>query len=170
MIGQLIRRALYRYTASRPARLISRDGTPYLERYHLASLGPITAYLHRFVSGDGDTEVHDHPWRAVSICLAGGYTEERMRHLDPRAGWVSRAVRVTPWKPNALGLRSFHRIQCAEPDTWTLFIHGRRVKGWGFLSRPRLSGVVYHQPFPASDPQWWHDAPLGRDVEREPMG
>lgn len=47
------------------------------------------------------------------------------------------------------------RITGTQPETWTLFIHGPRRKFWGFLRPTEVStgtAVIYHQPFPPSDP------------------
>ena len=168
----MIRRALYRLTAGLRCRLISRDGRPYLERYYLGRIGPVTAYLHRFVGRDGDEETHDHPWRAASLVLAGGYREERAR-LNGAARPQIRLRRVR-WA-NALALHSLHRIAETEPDAWTLFVHGPRRKGWGFVrylaptdgTRP---ATLYHQPFPPWRGEDWAAAPLGRDAGRQPIG
>jgi len=170
----MIRRLLYKFTAGRPCRLISRDGTPYLERYYIGQLLGCTIYLHRFVSGDGDQEVHDHPFRAIALCLAGGYREERAL-LDPVQGWRRHYRLIFPGRINTIGLRTFHKICSTQRDTWTLFIHGPRRKGWGFLRNLGIDEhcshghvlVEYHQPFPLTTTEWWRDAPTGRDVGRE---
>lgn len=170
----MIRRILYRLTANLPCRLISRDGeSPYLERYFLFQLGPITGYLHRFVDADGDEEVHDHPWRAAALCLVGGYREERAV-LDSEQGWRSAYRRIFPGRINTIGLRDFHRISNPEPETWTLFVHARRVKAWGFLrtwfSKEGERITVYHRPPKKCDPLWWRKAPRGSEAGREPYG
>jgi len=167
----MIRRALYRLTAGLRCRLISRDGRPYLERYYLGRIGPVTAYLHRFVGRDGDEETHDHPWRAVSIVLAGGYTEERAR-LNGDQPPLIRLRRVR--RGNALALHSLHRIAETAPDTWTLFLHGPHRKRWGFVrylapTDGSRAATLYHQPFPPWRGEDWTDAPRGRDAGREPM-
>ncbi len=107
----MIRRALYRLTAGLRCRLISRDGRPYLERYYLGRLGPVTAYLHRFVGRDGDEETHDHPWRAISLVLAGSYREERAR-LNGAAPPLIRLRRVR-WA-NALAQLAGRAREAAE--------------------------------------------------------
>lgn len=168
----MIRELLYRLTARLPCRLISRDGTPYLERYFLLRAGPFTVYLHRFVAGDGDEEVHDHPWRALALCLAGGYREERAV-LDSQQGWQSTFRRIRPGWVNLLGLRSFHRIERTELETWTLFAHGNRRKGWGFL-RTSVNDAgeritIYHQPLPETASDWWRRAPRGSKAGRAPQ-
>jgi len=162
----MIPRLLYRLTAGLPCRLISRDGAPYLERYLLARLGPLTVYLHRFVAPDGDAEVHDHPWRALSVVLAGGYVEERAT-LDGAAGLRVRLRRVR-WA-NWIAPQALHRIAAVQPDTWTLFIIGRHRKGWGFIRSIQAEdrcGLLYYQPFPAWRGEDWASAPLGRDAGR----
>lgn len=166
----MIARRLYRWTAARPCRLISRDGQPYLERYLVGRLGPLTCYLHRFVSGDGDAEMHDHPWRALSVVLTGGYVECR-GWLDGHAGvtWRLRRAHRVNW----LSPGSIHKIAAVEPETWTLFVHGRRRKGWGFFRSITVgdaTGTLYYQPFPPWRGEDWTGAPLGRDAGREPFG
>ena len=166
----MIRRALYRLTAGLPCRLISRDGRPYLERYYVGRIGPVTAYLHRFVGRDGDQETHDHRWRAVSLVLAGGYTEERARLNGDQPPLIR--LRRVRWV-NALALHSLHRIAETAPDTWTLFLHGPHRKRWGFVRyMPTAFGrptTLYHQPFPPWRGEDWTTAPRGRDAGREPM-
>lgn len=166
----MIARRLYRWTAARPCRLISRDGQPYLERYLVGRLGPLTCYLHRFVSGDGDEEVHDHPWRALSFVLTGGYVE-RIGWLSGHDGIVSAERRVR-WL-NVIGLRTLHQIVRTQPETWTLFVHGPSLKGWGFF-RDTLEtdspALEYYQPYPPWRGEDWAGAPLGRDAGREPFG
>lgn len=165
----MIRRLLYRLTARLPCRLISRDGAPYLERYLLARWRGRHVYLHRFVSGDGDQEVHDHPWRALAIVLAGSYVEHRA-HLSGRAGILG-PMRWVSWV-NFIGLHTLHRIISTEPNTWTLFIAGRRRKGWGFFRRidtDTASAVMYHQPFRTWRGEDWTTAPRGENAGRAPM-
>lgn len=178
----MLRRLLYRLGARLPCRLITRDdGQPYLERYAmpaglrrlLASLG-LTVYLHRFVGGDVDRWVHDHPWRfAIAILLTGGYLEERVRSLAP-GGWRAVTRSIQGWRRiNVILARDFHRIAIARPDTWTLFVCTKRVKDWGFLEQdwhgdtPRL---IYHQPFNTQATLGWEAAaPLGREFHRAPL-
>ncbi|MCP1675492.1 hypothetical protein J2T57_002642 [Natronocella acetinitrilica] len=182
----MLRALLYGLTANMPCKLISRDGSPYLERYFVRQLGERRIYLHRFVSGDGDVEVHDHPWNAVSICLVGGYLEERVRCLSPEGGWISHHRQIFPGRPNRIRAGDFHRIRHTERDTWTLIITGPlvrrrcgRPKGWGFLRaqfaetsslETHYPTVTYYQPFQMThDREWWLDAPLGRDAGRAPL-
>lgn len=166
----MIARALYRWTARLPCRLILRGGeVPYLERYYLGRFCGLTFYLHRFVDDDGDEAVHDHPWRACAWCLSGGYVEERVWYAGHIHGPVCRRRRRHPGSIIALGRYSFHRIVRVNPETWTLFVHGRRRKIWGFVEKEDQGKPIYSQQFPVSDPEWWLRAPLGRDAGREPL-
>lgn len=165
----MIRRFLFRVCGDRPCRLISILDEPYLERYYVGRILGVQFYLHRFVSADGDREVHDHPWRwSAALVLAGGYVEERMRWLDMDMGWQSYFRRLFPGCLNRFSPRTFHQIVTVKPETWTLFMHGHRVKKWGFLRRDE-SGVRYHQPHTVGTDDWWRRAPLGRETNRQPM-
>lgn len=158
----MLRRLLFALSGRLRCRLIHISGKPYLERYFLGKAFGITAYLHRFVSGDDERNVHDHPWGwACALILCGGYREERMTHLDPVEGWARRVRRMFPLRVNIIRARDFHRITSPAPDTWTLFMHGRRVKGWGFLQHMNIADgvtrpmVVYHQPYDVAQAQDW---------------
>lgn len=161
---------LYRLTADLPCRLITRNGAPYLERYYLGRLGPLTAYLHRFVSGDGDPEPHDHPWHAAALVLTGEYTELRCQLSG--ADGLACLTRPVRWI-NSIRKHDIHQIVRARPETWTLFVHGRIRKKWGFFKRiddAALPGLLYYQPLRSVPTGWQHAAPLGRDSGREPFG
>ncbi len=173
-----MKQLLYKFTANKPCRLIDIDGAPYLERYYLGTFLGWTFYLHRFVSGDGDRSLHDHPWkRAVSVVLAGSYRESRLDYLNTEhTCGMNTTERVVRWF-NIIRGSDFHQILDAKPNTWTLFMHSSRSKGWGFLkiSNMRLmenetAEVVYHQPFDALATIDWHlSAPVGTEANREPM-
>lgn len=162
-----LNRLLLRLTRDLPVREIRISNRRYMERHWVGQIGPITCYLHRYLGGDGERNVHDHPWGwAVGIPLTGGYDEERVIGLCHREGWRSRTVRVRPWKWNWLFAGTFHRVARTLPDTWTLFIHGPRIKGWGFLARrwpmatPIGEPVVeYSQPYcTEASIDWQHSA------------
>lgn len=176
---------LYRLTASRPCRLIHRgQGERYLERYWIVRWRGCTAYLHRFVAADADEWVHDHPWSwSVAIVLTGGYREERLKWFDPATGWKAVIRLLGGWRRiNIIKGGDFHRILDCVPETWTLFIHGPRVKGWGFLEHhpageawnymnhainPSWDVTAYHQPYNVTKTEeWQRTAPAGRDADR----
>jgi hypothetical protein len=65
-----------------PSKHITLDGIdggerrPYLTRWHVLPRNKwFNIYLHRFLHGDDDRALHDHPWRSASLILEGRYTE-----------------------------------------------------------------------------------------------
>ena len=104
---------------------IGRDSTDvYMRRYKLLKTPLFNVYLHEFIRGDVDDCLHDHPWRFVTLVLAGGYTE----HL-----WGGH----TRWRPPGTFLyrppKFRHRI--TTDGAWSLVVVGRRVRAWGFFTR-----------------------------------
>jgi hypothetical protein len=159
----LMQKILFRITNPLPCRIIDGDqGEPYLERYYLFGLLGWHVYIHRFVASDPDRGLHDHPWgRAISLVLSGGYREVRGTGADDAAITVRR---LRGGRINLLKGDDFHRV-LLEPgqDAWTLFAHGRRVKGWGFLHDGRFRPVALDGgDFRHRD--WWINAPNGRHV------
>lgn len=152
----MIRRLLIWLTDYLPCREIKGDqGEPYLERYYLGSLFGWRAYIHRFVDSDPDRGLHDHPWRlSVSLILVGWYAELRSNVLRKRRAGQINIIRGT----------DFHRVILPEgQDAWTLFVHGKRTKGWGF------SRAGVYTPFARSADdypfeEWWRHVPRGRAV------
>jgi len=172
-----MRKLLYKITANLPCRLINIGDEPYLERYFLGKILGVTFYLHRFVSADTEREVHDHPWGwAFALVLAGGYWEERLIHFDMETGWASRYRKIRCGQINIIGAPIFHRIGNAHLETYTLFVHGARIKSWGFLSffqgnRLEKSVTKYHQPYDVKKSSGWEKTVLkGRDVNRVDFG
>lgn len=161
----MIAKLLYEYTANLPARLIDINGKPYLERYLVARVGGLRIYLHRFVRDDSERAVHDHPWRwACAFVLAGRYKERLATMDDPTVGhlYKHRWVRWFNW----ISPRTRHQIVSVRPETWTLFITGKRIKGWGFYQHIE-HGYYYHQPFDTKASAAWYDtAPTGEKVGR----
>lgn len=110
------------------------DGSPYLRRFLIGRINQDDYYLHQYLGDDAERWLHNHPWRtAVGIPLVGGYTEERLRGLDPYEGIITRIKHVRRFIPNIITDFDFHRILSVKPGTWTLFIGLDRYKEWGFL-------------------------------------
>lgn len=156
---------LLRLSDRLPCRIIDGEqGEPYLERYYLFGVGGWHAYLHRFVDSDPDRGLHDHPWgRALSLVLAGGYDEIRFADkARTERSTVTRAVR--PWRLNRLRGEDYHRVVLrGGRPAWTLFLHGPRVKGWGFLRDGVYRGMARDaDEFRHRD--WWKQAPSGAVV------
>lgn len=171
-ISRWIAKKLYRITANMPCRLIDVNYSPYLERYYVGKLWGLTFYLHRFVASDGDRELHDHPWRfSASFVLCGGYTEKRLNHMSHRAmdGVEYRIRKVRFGIPNILLAGSFHQIVKIPCETWTLFMHTRPIKRWGFIKKVDEEHIVYYAYQYKQDlKNWHHTAPYGRFVARFP--
>ncbi|MBK9427230.1 MAG: hypothetical protein IPN63_07550 [Gammaproteobacteria bacterium] len=152
----LIQRAMHRYCAGRPCRVIDSGGGPYMVRVYVGHWGGYRAYLHRYDSADGERWLHDHPFSGLSIILSGGYVEEVLSHLgaEPRRFWR----RWINWIP----ARKLHRISRVLPGTWTLFVHGPHRHKWGFLEPVETEdgslSYLYFNPFDQSDSagaHWW---------------
>jgi NTP pyrophosphatase (non-canonical NTP hydrolase) len=156
----MIRKFLYWLTGKLPARTINGDqGEPYLERYFLFRFFGLQAYIHRFVASDPDRGLHDHPWDwSASLILVGGYREIR-------AGLLPRNLR--PGRLNIIRGDDFHRIVLAPGrEAWTLFIHGRRTKGWGFWREGQyLPHAAGKDDYPART--WWKEAARGRELRAQ---
>lgn len=151
-----IARALHRWCLGRPCRVIKSGGEPYMIRIYLTHWRGWRLYLHRFVTSDGERWLHDHPFGALAVVMAGGYVEEVL----PALGAEARGYRRRLW--NWIPARKFHRISSVITDTWTLFVHGPHRKGWGFLdpieTEDGATALLYHNPHDQSDSagaHWW---------------
>lgn len=175
-LGKKVRKMLFNYTANLPVRLIGRHDengvyVPYLERYHVGKIFGRTVYLHRFVASDADEEVHDHPWDSFSYIIVGAYLEERLTGMCSIDHWKSVDRMVYSCSINHIKSNDFHMIKQVIPETWTLFVHKPRIKGWGFLRKEVDKSTTYHQPYDvASSSKWWESAPTGKDSSRESFG
>lgn len=165
---------LSRLTASRPMRLIEIDGNPYLERYHMATLGAFQVWLHHFVRNDAERHVHDHPWSALSVILTGGYTEEvaeAAQTHDTSHHTISRHTRqfVAP-ALNLITGRHMHRITEVTRGTWTLMLVGpRHGRGWFFYD-DGPEGIRRRQPFASTPDDWWRTAGTRMQVYWKRLG
>lgn len=167
----MLHKLLFKFTGRLPCRLINSESGRYLERYYLGRLFGLTFYLHRFVDGDGDRQMHDHPFGwSLALVLRGMYIERIMRHMDPRRGVRYRERFRRAGQLNLITAGKFHQILRTKPNTWTLFMHTDRVKGWGFLYHSTAEDlIIYHQPHAPANPAWWHTAKPGRYAGRAPV-
>lgn len=103
--------------------VIGRDSTDvYMIRYRLFKFRWFNVYAHHFSRGDLDPCLHDHPWRFVTLILAGGYTEI-----------LANGERWRP--PGTLLYRSAthrHRVVTTRP-AWSVVVTGPRIRRWGFF-------------------------------------
>lgn len=147
----MIRSILNTIARRLPVRRISdpRSGAPYLDRYYVAGnpgalrffpgdvkvrLGwlPFTVYLHHIIRSDWGAALHDHPWGAVSVLMAGGYIEERL-HGDPEGDFGIRSRWRGAGSVAKIGAHVYHRIEILDRTAWTLFFVGRKRKSWSFF-------------------------------------
>jgi len=162
-VNSMLQNLLYRFTNRLPCRIIDGpDGQPYLERYYLFGVGGWHCYVHRFVGSDPDRGLHDHPWnRAFSLILSGGYRELRFVDADMQR---QATRRYRAGGVNRLRGDDFHRVLLdSGKQAWTLFCHGPRIKGWGFI----IDGDYVAFAEDGNDSRhrnWWLTAPSGREV------
>lgn len=120
--------------------IIKDDGTkteesPYMKRHYLLRTPWFTVFLHNFYISDRD-DPHDHPWDNISIPLYPGFFEtcfgDKWESYGSYPG-------VTKWR-RPLGVyfrkaRATHIVKVKpgyEGCTWSLFIHFKRERVWGF--------------------------------------
>lgn len=81
--------------------------------------------VHHICRADQDPHLHDHPWDARTIILAGHYVEQREDGC-----WAARFQGDTA----AIKHGEFHRIALVPTGgVWTLFFTWRYRGTWGFL-------------------------------------
>lgn len=142
---------------------------PYLERYYLFSLWGRRFYLHRFLGGDVDESLHNHPWKeSSSWILTGGYLEYKAfrRGPDDYGKLEVSSRRLKAGNINRINSECLHRIVRARPETWTVFWHTiPRVQPWGFVVEDAASGARFHPYSSDRGPDWFKRAPKGRYCE-----
>jgi len=132
-------------------RVITRgDNEPYLERFYFVRREWIrdwykrrnketpwfvawipSVYLHHFLKGDDEEELHNHPWlRSYALILTVGYREDR------RMGNVVVSRILRPGMINVIRAEDFHKVELLDKErgVWTIFIAGKRNEdeSWGF--------------------------------------
>jgi hypothetical protein len=103
-----------------------------MSRLYLLGTGKtFGVFLHHIVGSDAPAELHDHPWGwGVSVVLRGGYVEERCDRDGAHRGRRWRG----PGSVNVLRPGVFHRVELRNGrPAWTIFVHGRKTRRWGFL-------------------------------------
>lgn len=88
--------------------------------------------VHHILRPDNDRHLHNHPWDAVSIILAGWYDERRAD---------GRLYRRSAGDVVGLEASTFHSIEQVSPGgVWTLFITGEWQQSWGFQTSAGFVG------------------------------
>jgi hypothetical protein len=121
-LGKLVDRLLRRRDIS------DLDNSLYLTRWYLLKLPWFSIALHRFVRGDNDRDLHDHPYAFWSLILKGGYWEiflgadGQVNKVWQRPGKLLR--RPATWR---------HRVELpAQQCCWTLLLRWPTERSWGF--------------------------------------
>lgn len=119
--------------------IINCDKEPYLKRWYLIRRESCGLFIHKFIRGDEDRALHDHPWNFVIIPLWRGYVE----HQDS-----GRKRRVWPLMISIRKGEFRHRVELvgAKP-AWSIFVRFRRRRDWGFWPNK----VFVHWK------KWWND-------------
>ena len=82
-------------TKRRPSRAIKKDYPDYAPFSHRRDKKQ-TCFQHNNRKPDNPSHVHDPPWDSISIILSGGYTEQRLQHID-----LDSAISPWPWNTGA---------------------------------------------------------------------
>lgn len=107
------------------AKMVWREGRPYLERFYLLALRGRRLFLHVFWMSDPDP-LHCHPWPWGRIIVWGRYREW---HHD--GAYTECGPGHVVWHKTA---HELHRVELLTPFVVTLFWHWKRTrKRWGFM-------------------------------------
>lgn len=189
----MMNRFLLWLTESRLVWAIKPDGREYLERYKCANewkwfrwlrkLLSVRFYLHRFVGGDVQEGLHDHPFSwCVTFVLCGSYIEKYVDCFSPTIGMVINQRKVKRF--NWISPRKWHQVVSAELGTWTLMLCGPDVvldngdrKSWGFIEMFLSYALIdcdnshyfkYTQPFAGErTDDFISNCPTGKEYRRQ---
>lgn len=120
-------------------------------------------HVHVFHASDAARDLHDHPWRFISLILWGGYTEVRpvrnirVMVLDPKyadqfrpsRAEVQEQVWIQPGTLRRLPARWAHRVVIAEgAKAFTLIWTFPHERSWGFYTE---SGWMHNRRYHEKD-------------------
>lgn len=120
--------------------IVNCDRDPYLYRWYVVRTKWIALFIHRFIRGDEDRALHDHPWNFLVIPIWRGYIEHSDRPFIMWNGQSSewKRVKVVRRVYPILGARFRratyrHRVQLIDGKcSWSLFVRFRKCRDWGF--------------------------------------
>ena len=102
-----------------------KPGEKYLTRFVIFRCKKFGIYIHKFWQSDYDVP-HDHPWHFFSIPLTTGYREHFKDGTSIWRGPLSFAFRRAT---------DFHWVELEKGPTWTFFVHFKKTREWGFLTK-----------------------------------
>lgn len=128
------------------------DGTPYLVRRTLISLGKWFSIKYHKILVSDDICNHDHPWPFLTIILKGGYYEWTPRDQKDSGKFICHGFGVNGsdekchfHKPGSIMYRPANWIHRLELKTdvnnvniipaHTLVFTGKVVRDWGFITK-----------------------------------
>tara|TARA_B100001142_G_C14274349_1_gene632225 strand:+ start:387 stop:1094 length:708 start_codon:yes stop_codon:yes gene_type:complete len=109
---------------------------PYLIRYYVFLKDridfPFNIFIHKFMKGDDDEDIHDHPWGFFHLILSGGYWEEVPIDQNDLNKGIQKIWRE-PGYWNCVSADYKHRIELKDDiKPWTIFIPLNKRNDWGF--------------------------------------
>jgi hypothetical protein len=111
-----------------------QTGAVLLRRFHVVQWGGPDGpgvMLHQFFGPDEGRCLHDHPWDFVSVILRGAY-DEQLTEATPDQSSIGIHCWRSRWSKRRLSATDRHRITWVAPGTWSLVLHGRKERTWGF--------------------------------------
>jgi hypothetical protein len=115
------------------------------KNHWFVQLTGLSIFIHLILRSDEDRYVHDHPWPFFSLIFWNGYNEENL--IRQIGNFFLTKIRVA-----RIGTVTVHKATDAHrlllhngKPTWTLFVHGRRIREWGFHTP--TGWVVWHKYF-----------------------
>lgn len=100
------------------------DSTVYLRRWSLQLWRGWSIKVHLFFRPDGDSCLHDHPWRFWTLVLWGGYVERVETGEEVSCRPLTLHYRPAEYRQTILRLRRRNAL--------TLVLSGPRERRWGF--------------------------------------
>lgn len=151
-------------------RLRRSDGRIFLDRWGVEHPRVGGIFLHRIGAPDPGEDLHDHPWSFVSLVLWGEYVEQRSNvRIAPISARLAErhpltCLRGVVGRRRWLSVRRMRLDEChtitgvTGAPTWTLVLHGRPVRPWGFYT---ADGWISHRHYDAT-----RNRPLHEEIVR----
>tara|TARA_B100000575_G_C22923357_1_gene535528 strand:- start:84 stop:737 length:654 start_codon:yes stop_codon:yes gene_type:complete len=125
---------------------------PYLIRYYIflkdRNKFPFNIFIHKFMKGDDDEDIHDHPWGFFHLILSGGYWEELPIDQNDLNKGIQKIWRDSGYW-NCVSADYKHRIELKDHiKPWTIFIPLNKKKDWGFwVKKNEIWEKIQHKSY-----------------------
>lgn len=118
----------------------------YMRRFYIFKIKGYAMFIHKIYRSDEDRWLHDHPWPFITVVLKNGYMEElpewRTEYMFSCKRIFKTVKAISVLRHSATDLHRLHLI--GGNPTWSLFMHGKRVRDWGFMTE---DGWVSHKEY-----------------------